>query len=325
MNYKQLKEKFVILEKENLQYEQRTKNLNTKIEQFTKQNIELEAENEDIESKYSEQEYQINELKMEKHKLSLSNKKLMHEYSKYAKQHKELKDELDKLIEINSIIEKKNKKLKSETDRYILKIEDMHIDLRYMEERNKSQIKQISELLIEHKFIEEEAKRVKKHTSLTDIKIEAKNYLKGTFGSFISESNSLLILINNTKYYYPLDSYQCSYLPISGSRILIFKAEDGESLIYGFDMESILNPAKKIKAEVKSILKTQQKIKLHNKQLGYINVIGTGNDKLYDSINLGEQITLKQINIDGDFYFCIDKTNKNQYDRLEILKTLKRS
>lgn len=324
MNYKQLNSKLENLEKENLDYEMRTKNLNTKIEQLTKENIILESNNEEKESKYTLLEHESGQLKLELNHVNISKKKIMSEYEKQNTLSSNLKTEVAKLLELNSIIEKKNKQLMSETKNYIAQIDDMRINFEYMEKRNTEQINHLAELLKESESIEKEVKRIKKHTTLTDIRPESKNVLRGRFYSFIPNSNTLFIEINGTKYHYPLEAYQCSYLPISGSRISIFLSENEEPLIYGFDMDRIMSPAKKIKAEVKSLLKKQNKIKLFNKSFGYIDVSSVGSEEFFSSVNIGEQIVLKQIIIDGDFYFCVDKTQTNRYDRHEIIKTLKK-
>jgi len=300
------------------------KQLKSKLEKLEEENIILESNNKELESKYAVLEYESDQLKLELNHVNISKKKIMSEYEKQNTISSNLKTEVSSLLKLNSKIENQYKQLMSETENYISQIDDMRINFEYMEKRNTEQIKHLSELLKESESIEKEVKRIKKHTTLTEISSEAKNVLRGLFDSFLPESNTLFIKINGIGYHYPLEAYQCSYLPISGSRVSIFLSENEEPLIYGFDMDKIMNPAKKIKAEVKSLLKTKNRIKLFNKSFGYIDVSNVGSDEFFSSVNIGEQIVLKQIIINGDFYFCVDEMQMNRYDRCEIIKTLKK-
>ncbi|RLA72651.1 MAG: hypothetical protein DRG78_23585 [Epsilonproteobacteria bacterium] len=218
--------------------------------------------------------------------------------------------------------ENKNKLEQKITDLQT-KLSTIIIEKETSEKRNKELSKQINELLNMQKDIEKQLNRAKKDSTLTDIKIEPNIYLKGMFDSFDKDYNALKIFIEGNTYYYPLEDYQCKYLPLSGSRVLIFHGDDKKYQIYGLDIAKIIEKAPIIEAIFKSVIPSTNQIKLRTKEYGYINV-SVSNDFLKDlKITLSEQIMLKQIYIDGDYYFCLQEYKNNTYDINKILKEIK--
>ncbi len=183
--------------------------------------------------------------------------------------------------------------------------------------------KQINELLKIQKDIEKQLDRAKKDSTITDMKIEPNIYLKGMFDSFDKKHNALKVFIEGSEYFYPLEDYQCKYLPISGSRVLIFHGDDYKYQIYGLDISKIIEKASSIEAVFKSVMPNKNQIKFDTKEYGYINV--TVSDEFLSNlkITLSEHVMLKQIYIDGDYYFCMQEDKNTNYNINEILKQIK--
>jgi len=200
------------------------------------------------------------------------------------------------------------------------------IDILVLEKQNSerkitSLTSQIGEMLEEQVKIGKKINATKKQSTLIDYKPELGIYLKGMFEYFDFEHHALVIMVDAVKYYYPLYNYQCLFLPMSGSRVLIFKSERNKNLIYGFDAANIIDPANKIKAEIKSLIFNNKQVKVHTKEYGFLTL--TVSEEFFTLIDfkLGDQVILNQIYIDGDYYFCIDKENKSTNSRDTILKT----
>nr|WP_321265936.1 hypothetical protein [uncultured Sulfurimonas sp.] len=181
---------------------------------------------------------------------------------------------------------------------------------------------QINQLLANLKKSEEKIEKVQRESSINDIEIEPKVYLKGMYNNFDFETNSLSVFIDSKEYFYSLDDYQCSHLPITGSRLLVFKSEDNKNLIYGFDISKIIDNAKKVKADIKFLSKTQNRLKLYTQEYGYMNFTPT--DSFFEkyAVTIGDTIILNQIFIDGNYHFCVSQLFEGSVDRNEVLKTL---
>jgi len=182
--------------------------------------------------------------------------------------------------------------------------------------------KNIDELIKESKKVEEQMDKTRKESTIVDIKIEPKFYLKGMFDHFNNDHSTLCILVEGREYHYPIESYQCLHLPMAGSRVLIFKSEEGKHLIYGFDISNIIDPAKKIKAEVKSYIPARKMLKVSTKEYGYLNLEVENAFFKNISVKLGTTVILNQVNIDGDYYFSINESIQGNSMRDRILKTL---
>jgi len=192
-----------------------------------------------------------------------------------------------------------------------------------MHEKNIILSKQIDELIKEQKKIEKQMDKVTRNTTISEIKIEPNIYLKGMFDRFDKEFNALVIFIEGKEYFYSLDCYQCKYLPMSNSRVFIFKSDKEEILIYGFRISKMIEPANKITAQIKAIVKNQNKLKLYNSDIGYIETIVSDNFFNKILLQLGDYILLKQIYIDGDYYYNIlDELTEVTSNRNEVLKLL---
>lgn len=201
-------------------------------------------------------------------------------------------------------------------------IEELLSQKREQEKKNAHLQERIDELLKMMQESEKHIEKAHKNSTLNDIKIEPKIYLKGMFDSFIKEKSALKILIEGGVYYYSLESYQCAHLPVSGSRVLIFKSEDGENIVYGFNVSKLIDSAPKIKATVKFVSVVQNRLKLHMENYGFINF--TPAKELWENMEfrLGETLMLSKIDIDGRVYFTIAKKTLLGTNRNEILKLL---
>lgn len=142
------------------------------------------------------------------------------------------------------------------------------------------------------------------------------------FDSFDKEHCALVIFIEGKEYYYPLESYQCMHLPITGSRVLIFKSENEDYFVYGFNVSKIIDPIEKVEAEIKAIVKQSNMVKLFIENLGYITTIATDNFFNENDLKLGENILVNKISIDGDYYFSLTSSDCINSNRNNILKLL---
>jgi len=224
-------------------------------------------------------------------------------------------------IQLEEVLEQ-NEEYKKQSEELNYKIENLIEKNEKEKEKNNKLTEQINNLISEQKKIEVHMDRVKKDSTLSDISIEPSIYLKGMFDYFDKEQNALVVLIEGRENYYPLKSYQCAHLPISGSRVLIFRSNQGEYLIYGFDISKIIEPSKKIKAEIKSLLSNQNKIKLYTQEYGFINTEVTEKFFSIMKLKLGDHVVLNQVYIDGDYYFSINEETQGKSNRDTILKTL---
>jgi chromosome segregation ATPase len=190
------------------------------------------------------------------------------------------------------------------------------------EKKNRQLQEQIDELLQSMQESQKYVEQAQKNSTLSDIKIEPKMYLKGMFEGFVKEKNALLILIEGRKYYYPLHQYQCKHLPVAGSRVLIFRSEEGDDLIYGFNVSKLIDTAPTEEATIKFFSKAQKRIKLHIENYGYVNF--ESSDDFWENFKstMGDTILLKKIFIDGDIYFYIAKQGEYITDRNQILQIL---
>jgi len=190
------------------------------------------------------------------------------------------------------------------------------------EEKNKRLQKQIDELVIQMKQSEQLIDKTRKSTSINEVSLEPKIYLKGMFKSFIEEKNALLIMINGREYYYPLHEYQSAHLPLPGSRVLIFRSQNDTNLIYGFDVSKMIDIAPKVEATVKFSSPLQNRLKLHVEKLGYIDLCPHEDFWKSASYKIGATLILSQISINANYYFYISQKIDSRTNRNEILKLL---
>lgn len=230
-------------------------------------------------------------------------------------QSKELHDSLEEALEKKKEQEQKNSSLQGQ-------IRELLMQKKEQEQKNAYLQEQINELLGMMKDSEKHIDKAQRNSSIVDIRIEPKIYLKGMFDSFIKEKNALKILIEGREYFYPLETYQCTHLPISGSRVLIFKSEDGENLVYGFHVSKLIDGAKKVKATLKFVSPLQNRLKLHIENYGFINFEPAIDLWKSMEFKLGETLILSQVHIDGDVYFYITHKDISSTNRSEILKIL---
>ena len=233
----------------------------------------------------------------------------------YAEQISGLTQEVDALEKYKCIAEAEKMKL-------VESVDTLMADKAAHESANAELKHQINQLLASLAQSEKKIEQVQRDSSITDIEIEPKIYLKGMFNSFNIETNSLSIYIDAKEYFYSLDEYQCAHLPISGSRVLIFKSEDNKNLVYGFDISKIIDSAKKIKAEVKYVSTVQERLKLHIQEYGYVNFKPSEDFFNKYKIGIGDKLLLNQIFIDGDYHFCVAQSISGSFDRNKILLTL---
>jgi len=165
--------------------------------------------------------------------------------------------------------------------------------------------------------------KFKKEINITDFEAEWKNYIKGKFVRFIKEKSALEILIDGVTFYYPLYCYQNAYLPVSDARVMIFRSVDNQILIFGFEVAKMLPLAKRYSGEIKFFSASQKKLKLFVEKIGYIN-FSPDEDFFKNSFKIGDRIVLKEIIIEAESYFLIEKENyEENYERKEILKIIK--
>ena len=225
--------------------------------------------------------------------------------------------------EENSLLQKRIEELEATNRQLVQTIDDLMRVKKKQEEKNSLLQEQINELTTLMKESEKQIDRAKKNSTINDMKIEPKIYLKGMFECFEKEKNALKILIDGTAYYYPLSQYQCKHLPVSGARVLIFKSEDGENLIYGFNVGNMIDNAEKVKASVQFVSSSQKRLKLQIEGYGFINF--TPDDDFWEKVHckIGDTLILNQVFIDGDVYFYIANYEESStVDRNAILKTL---
>ena len=224
-------------------------------------------------------------------------------------------------VDIEALLEEKNE-LKVKHEELNNQIAVLKKENQSKDEKNKLLQHNINELLNESKKVEEQMDKTKRESTIVDIKIEPKFYLKGMFDHFNREKSSLCILIEGQQYFYPLDTYQCLHLPISGARVLIFNSDEGNQLIYGFDISKIIHPSKKVKVEIKSFIRATNILKVSSKEYGYLNL--SVSDTFFKNVplRLGATVILNQINIDGDYYFYINESIQGNNMRDVVLKTL---
>jgi len=238
---------------------------------------------------------------------------------------------MDEIIErgseIYNLLEEKDNhinELQEEKKRLLVSVEELLEQKKQQEARNRLLQTQIDELMTIMKESEKQIERSKTNSTLADMKIEPKIYLKGMFEYFFKEENSLKIMIEGTAYYYPLSSYQCSHLPISGSRVLIFKNEEGKNIVYGFNQSKLIDSAKKVKAIIKFLSPMQNRLKLHIEEYGFINLEPSEDFWKLFTHRIGDTVILTQIDIDGDSYFYISQKGKSHINRNEILQILQK-
>ena len=212
--------------------------------------------------------------------------------------------------------------LEEEKEKILESVEELLEQKKQQEEKNRMLQTQIDELMGIMKESEKQIERSKKNSTLSDMKIEPKIYLKGMFESFIKEHNALKIMIEGSAYYYPLSAYQCSHLPISGSRVLIFKNEEEDNIIYGFNRSKLIESAKKVKAIIKFASPMQNRLKLHIEEYGFINLEPSEDFWKVFQYKIGDMVILTKVEIDGNLYFYILEKGKSHINRNEILQIL---
>ena len=221
-------------------------------------------------------------------------------------------------------LEAYKKKSEEEKGKLEESVEALMIDKVAHENANAELKHQINHLLTSLEKSEKRIEQVQRDSSIADIEIEPKIYLKGMFNGFVAEYNALSIYVDAKEYFYSLDEYQCAHLPISGSRVLIFKSEDNKNLVYGFNVSKIIESAPKIKAEVKYLSLTQGRLKLYIQEYGYVNF--KPKKDFFDSyrVGIGDTLLLNKIFIDGDYYFCVSEAINGSFDRNKILLILQK-
>ncbi len=223
-----------------------------------------------------------------------------------------LKEQQEQIIELQ---DQKQSLLKN--------IDDLIANKKVQEQKNKALQKQIDELRAIMKHSEEQLEKTRQNSTLADIKIEPKIYLKGMFDSFIPEKNALKIMIEGSAYYYPLSSYQSIHLPVSGSRVLIFKNEEGKNVVYGFNGAKLIDAAQQLKAVIKFISVSQNRLKLSIEGMGFIYFYPSEDFWKEMGHGVGDTVLLSKIYIDAKEYFYIANKGHSFIDRNEILHILK--
>jgi len=228
---------------------------------------------------------------------------------------------------IDDVLEEKDSlinELEEEKGKLLVSVEELIEQKKQQEVKNRMLQEQIDELMTIMKESEKQIERSKTNSTLADMNIEPKIYLKGMFECFLKERNSLKIMIEGTAYHYPLSSYQCSHLPISGSRVLIFKNEERKNIVYGFNQSKLINSAKKVKAIIKFLSPMQNRLKVHIEEYGFINLEPSEDFWKLLTHKIGDTVILTKIDIDGDIYFYISEKGKSHINRNEILQILQK-
>jgi chromosome segregation ATPase len=231
----------------------------------------------------------------------------------------------DKISKMNDEIKKQAEvieTLKEERKNLLDVINDLKKNIDKISDRKDILKKNIDEVLEISNISQKKIEELLDLSNINDIEVEMKIFLKGMFHRFIKEKNALEILIEGNKYYYPLSSYQCTHLPVSGSRVLVFKSEDDRNIVFGFHGPRLIDIAKKLKAEIKFISKQHKRLKLYIEEKGFINF--TPAEDFWDSHNykIGDKVILTEINIELDKYFYISNEYNSVADRLKVLEFL---
>jgi chromosome segregation ATPase len=251
------------------------------------------------------------ELTIEKEKnsaLNFQNKYLENKISK-------MNDEIIKQADVIETLKEERKKL-------LNVINDFKKNIDKISDKKDLMKKNIDEVLEISNISQAKMEEILKSSNINDIEVEMKIFLKGMFHKFIKEKNALEILIEGKKYYYPLSSYQCTHLPVSGSRVLVFKSEDDRNIIFGFHGPRLIDIAKKLKAEIKFISRQHNRLKLYIEEKGFINF--APEEDFWDNHNykIGDKVILTEINIELDKYYYISSEYNSTADRLKVLEFL---
>ena len=250
--------------------------------------------------------------------------KLKNELNEKKRQNKILEEKIIKMDE--EIIKQAqiNEKLKEDIKNSLNTLNNLKEKLLNLSAKKENFKENIDDVLEIVNSSEKKLETFIDNSSINDIEVEMKVFLKGMFHKFIKEKNALEILIEGKSYYYPLSSYQCKHLPMSGSRVLVFKSEDNENIVFGFHGPRLIDIARKIKAEIKFASKSQNRLKLYIEEDGYINFYP--NEEFWENNNykIGDKIILTEINIEGDRYFYIKKKSNFNMNRLKVLEYLRK-
>jgi len=259
-------------------------------------------------------------IKQLKNKMTLLENELFEEKEKSNNLEKKIVFMDEEIIRQANIIER----LKKERKKLLGLIESFKENIDNIAEKKEFFKENIDEVLKISNMSQDKMEELISSSNINDVEIEMRVFLKGMFHRFIKENNSLEILIEGNKYYYPLSSYQCTHLPISGSRVLIFKSEDNKNIIFGFNGPRLIDIAKKLKAEIKFASETQNRLKLFIEEEGYINFTPEKDFWENNNYKMGDNIILTEINIECDRYFYISNKNNLKTDRLKVLEFLRK-
>jgi chromosome segregation ATPase len=268
-----------------------------------------------LKAQIDKQNKEISKLKEELSLKKEENNILKVQNEQFNNQISKMNDEIIKQAEVIEVLKEERKKLLSLVNNFKDNIDNISYKKEFLK-KNIDDVLDISN--ISQKNIEE----LLESSNINDIEVEMKVFLKGMFQRFIKEKNALEILIEGNKYYYPLSAYQCTHLPVSGSRVLVFKSEDDKNMVFGFHGARLIDIARKIKAEIKFISKMHNRLKLYIEEEGFINF--TPAEDFWDIYNykIGDKIILTEINIELDKYFYISSEYTSQADRLKVIEFL---
>ncbi len=224
-----------------------------------------------------------------------------------------------------TVIKKQRLEIKQLRSEYAIlqnTIEELLRKKKEQEEKNKALQEQIDEMLLVIQSSEKEIEKARRNSTINEMKIEPKIYLKGMFESFDKERAALKILVEGEAYYYPLEAYRCRHLPVSGARVLLFRNEEGSIAIYGFDVAKLIEPSLKVKGEIKFASSAQNRLKLYIPEHGYISFSPGSDFWERFSYRIGDTLILNKIFIDTEVYFTIDEKGNGNVDRAKILQMM---
>jgi len=204
------------------------------------------------------------------------------------------------------------------------KVKESLVEEKRKSERTIHALKQqIDTLMKDLKDAEKQISTSQKKSTITEIKIAPKFYLLGMFEYFDFVHAALCIIIEGKEHFYPLEAYHGAYLPVSGSRVAIFRSENKDILIYGFDGGVMITPPSRYKAVIKSYSIAHQRIKVWVEEFGYLTLNVKEAFFQHMFLSLGMAVILKRVDIDARYYFMIDETlTASCGSREDILKRL---
>lgn len=310
-------------QKQNEQLIHQVNDLNQKNDTLIEKSKEYKSNNINLARLNGQLSQTVNELSQEKNSLIQKYKEHKSNNVNLARLNGQLETKVSQVEENISELLQEKANINRLVDELKIKLEQNRHQLDESNKKNKELTNKIEEIIGEMKKIEKELDRVKEESTITNLKIEPNIYLKGMFESFDPVNATLKILLEGNEYFYPLSEYKSEYLPVSGSRVLIFKDTNSKKMIFGFDVSKMIPEGARIQATLKATMPLKNELRLTTKEYGYITVKVTDSFMQEIKLNQSDMFILKQTYVDGDYYFTLEDNGMIQYNASEILKLIR--